>query len=124
MLVMVLERLFRKRLHTDRKYMGEGSMSRFMTDEEIAVEQAIMAQQPAWVNDPNPVDWVDDNHDVTPIDLLFSKNYVDKETRASRFDTCKGCDSLFKPTRTCKECGCFMALKTWLIDASCPLQKW
>jgi protein-arginine kinase activator protein McsA len=61
---------------------------------------------------------------VTPLDLLSSTNYTTKEVRDSRFTTCKDCDRLFKPTRTCKECGCFMALKTWLKDASCPLGKW
>ena len=64
------------------------------------------------------------NDDVTPMDLLSSDNYTTKDIRDSRLDICKGCDSLFAPTRTCKECGCFMALKTWLKDASCPLGKW
>ena len=62
--------------------------------------------------------------DVTPIDLLSSNNYTNKETRNSRFDICKSCDRLFAPTRTCKECGCFMAMKTWLKMAECPLGKW
>lgn len=65
-----------------------------------------------------------ENDDVTPLDLLSSNNYTTKEIRDERFDICKGCDRLFKPTRTCKECGCFMALKTWLKDAHCPLHKW
>jgi hypothetical protein len=61
---------------------------------------------------------------VTPLDLLSSSNYTTKETRNSRLESCLGCDRLFKPTKTCKECGCFMAAKTWLKQASCPLQKW
>lgn len=61
---------------------------------------------------------------VTPLDLLDSDNYTNKEERDRRYDTCKACDRLFKPTRTCKECGCFMSLKTWLKDATCPLGKW
>lgn len=61
---------------------------------------------------------------VTPLDLLDSNNYTTREERNSRFDTCKGCDRLFKPTRTCRECGCFMALKTWLSSSECPLGKW
>jgi hypothetical protein len=61
---------------------------------------------------------------VTPLDLLSSDNYTTKEIRNERFDVCKGCDRLFKPTRTCRECGCFMALKTWLKDAACPKDKW
>ena len=64
---------------------------------------------------------------VTPVDLLSSENYTDKATRDARFAICKECDRLFKPTRTCKECGCFMAVKTWLKDATCALHdnpKW
>lgn len=61
---------------------------------------------------------------VTPLDLLSSKNYTTKEIRNERFDICKECPRLFKPTKTCKECGCFMAAKTWLKDATCPIGKW
>lgn len=61
---------------------------------------------------------------VTPLDLLNSKNYTSKEQRDERFGVCKGCERFFKPTKTCKECGCFMALKTYLKDATCPLGKW
>lgn len=62
--------------------------------------------------------------EVSPMDLLSSDNYTTREQRDGRLSTCKDCDSLFKPTRTCRECGCFMALKTWLKDATCPLGKW
>jgi len=61
---------------------------------------------------------------VTPLDLLNHKNYTTQEIRNERLDICKGCDRLFKPTRTCKECGCFMAAKTWLKESRCPLGKW
>lgn len=61
---------------------------------------------------------------VNPFDLLLSDNYTTSEQRNGRLDICKDCDELFKPTRTCKQCGCFMALKTWLKDAQCPLGKW
>lgn len=64
-------------------------------------------------------------HDnVTPIDLLSGDNYTSAKIRGERYEACLGCERLFKPTRTCKECGCFMALKTWLQSASCPLGKW
>lgn len=59
-----------------------------------------------------------------PWDLLDSNNYVTDEIREGRYKTCLGCERLFKPTRTCKECGCFMSLKTWLKHAECPLGKW
>lgn len=62
--------------------------------------------------------------EVTPFDLLSSSNYTTRQERDERLGLCKGCDLLFKPTRTCKDCGCFMALKTWLKDAVCPVGKW
>jgi hypothetical protein len=65
-----------------------------------------------------------DGDGVTPADLLSSKNYTTKDTRTKRFEICKGCEELFKPTYTCKKCGCFMALKTWVDQATCPLGKW
>jgi hypothetical protein len=61
---------------------------------------------------------------VTPLDLLSSKNYTSKEIRDERFDICKQCRYLSKPTYTCKKCGCFMAMKTWLKDAQCPCYRW
>jgi rRNA maturation endonuclease Nob1 len=61
---------------------------------------------------------------ATPLDLLNNKNYTTREIRDTRYNECLGCDRLFKPTRTCRECGCFMAAKTWLKDAECPIGKW
>jgi hypothetical protein len=34
------------------------------------------------------------------------------------------CPSFFKPTNTCKECGCFMQIKARLEKSKCPLDKW
>lgn len=61
---------------------------------------------------------------VTPLDLLSSKNYTNREERDIRYDICKKCPELIKMTKTCKKCGCFMSMKTWLKDASCPINKW
>jgi len=44
--------------------------------------------------------------------------------RNKRVDVCDGCERLTPITKTCKECGCFMSMKTWLKDAECPLDKW
>lgn len=41
-----------------------------------------------------------------------------------RLEICKECPRLFAPTFTCKECGCFMKVKTQLKNAKCPLGKW
>lgn len=45
-------------------------------------------------------------------------------TRDERLNLCMSCEHLFKPTDTCKKCGCFVKAKTWLKDAKCPLNKW
>ena len=66
----------------------------------------------------------EDARQVSPLDLLSSENYTTRTIRDSRLDICKGCEELFKPTRTCKQCGCFMALKTWISSSECPLGKW
>jgi hypothetical protein len=50
--------------------------------------------------------------------------FVSSEIRAERLLDCSECDRLFRPTWTCKECGCFMAVKTRLPGVSCPLGKW
>lgn len=41
-----------------------------------------------------------------------------------RLAICFECDRFYKPTRQCKECGCFMKVKTRISTASCPLGKW
>lgn len=66
----------------------------------------------------------DEARKVTPFDLLSTDNYTTSEIRNNRLDICMSCDRLFKLTKTCKECGCFMGLKTWLKYDSCPLNKW
>lgn len=49
---------------------------------------------------------------------------VDKETAFARLDICAACPRLFKPTFTCKECGCFMKVKVRLTTSTCPIGKW
>lgn len=57
--------------------------------------------------------------------LLFGrKNYAPKEMALARFEICKSCPELIRPTNQCRQCGCFMHLKTKLIQAECPLGKW
>jgi hypothetical protein len=41
-----------------------------------------------------------------------------------RLAICRECPRLFKPTMTCKECGCFMQVKARIPAQSCPLGKW
>jgi bacterioferritin-associated ferredoxin len=62
--------------------------------------------------------------EVTPLHLLNLDNYTEKDIREARYSICKSCDKIKKSTTVCTECGCLMALKTWLKDAYCPIGKW
>jgi hypothetical protein len=63
--------------------------------------------------------------DVKPWDFLNpNTEYAADKLAESRYDTCLSCPELIKLTKTCKQCGCFMALKTKLQNATCPLNKW
>ena len=62
---------------------------------------------------------------VTPFDLLNpAEPRASFEVQKARIDECKKCERLISITKTCKECGCFMPLKTTLEKATCPLGKW
>ena len=62
---------------------------------------------------------------VKPWDFLNpSTEYASEEEAAKRYETCLGCPLLNKTTKTCQECGCFMAAKTKLKLATCPIGKW
>jgi hypothetical protein len=50
----------------------------------------------------------------------FEETPVSKQ----RMTVCKQCDSYMLGIRVCKECSCFMPIKTLLTDAVCPLGKW
>jgi hypothetical protein len=47
-----------------------------------------------------------------------------RELALERASICQDCDRLFKPTWTCKECGCFMKAKVFVPFAKCNLGKW
>jgi multimeric flavodoxin WrbA len=49
---------------------------------------------------------------------------VSAEVQEYRYNICQGCEKLYKPTSTCKMCGCFMGVKTWMPSKECPLKKW
>jgi hypothetical protein len=59
-----------------------------------------------------------------PWDAADPRNYTDSESSNKRMAICETCPSLLKATHQCKECGCFMKLKTKLKNAECPLGKW
>lgn len=50
--------------------------------------------------------------------------WADDELSNKRYEICKSCPELIKLTKQCKKCGCFMAVKTKLQKAVCPIGKW
>jgi hypothetical protein len=56
------------------------------------------------------------------VELLPDK--VPTEIQQQRWDTCNSCEKLYRPTSTCKICGCFMQVKTHLASSKCPIDKW
>ena len=44
-----------------------------------------------------------------------------QEVVAKRNSFCSECPELIKKIQICKQCGCFMPAKVWLMDESCPL---
>jgi hypothetical protein len=63
--------------------------------------------------------------EVKPWDFLNpNTEFAEDELAKSRYEICKMCPELINLTKTCKKCGCFMAAKTKLKDATCPINKW
>jgi hypothetical protein len=60
-----------------------------------------------------------------PWDILSPNvEKVSEEEAEARLNTCINCDRLIQLTKQCKECGCIMAIKVKLKNATCPLNKW
>jgi len=62
--------------------------------------------------------------DVKPWDMFSGMPRATEEEATRRFDICQSCPELTHITLRCKQCGCFMAAKTKLQTATCPLGKW
>lgn len=63
--------------------------------------------------------------DTRPWDLVNPKTeWAPMELSSQRYSICESCPELIKLTKQCKQCGCFMAAKTKLQNATCPLGKW
>lgn len=62
--------------------------------------------------------------EARPWDLVNKQNYVDEDVAKSRYAVCVECPKFISLSRQCKECGCFMNLKTKLKNATCPIGKW
>ena len=54
----------------------------------------------------------------------MSSFFVNKEIYKARLEVCKDCEYYFKPTGTCKRCGCFMRIKASISVMKCPEKKW
>ena len=65
----------------------------------------------------------DDNKDVKPWNLFDGSPRSPEEVAAARLEICKGCEFFRPKTQTCKKCGCFMAAKSMLANARCPVGK-
>jgi hypothetical protein len=52
------------------------------------------------------------------------KFFVADEIYQDRIEICKSCIYYFKPTGTCKDCGCFMKIKARLAPMGCGQGKW
>jgi len=62
--------------------------------------------------------------DTKPWDALNLASHIDGDIASKRMEICDACPRLIRVTKQCKECGCFMVIKTKLKDASCPIGKW
>lgn len=60
-----------------------------------------------------------------PWDVINPKTeWANDELSNERYSICKICPELIKLTKQCRKCGCFMAIKTKLQNATCPIGKW
>jgi hypothetical protein len=66
-----------------------------------------------------------DKNGTTPLDLLNPKTKPASDiVSMERYNLCSSCPELIKLTKQCKQCGCFMPLKTKLDGSKCPIGKW
>ncbi len=54
----------------------------------------------------------------------MNRFFVNKEVYKERLDICRSCDEYFKPTGSCKVCGCFMRIKASMGIMECPNEYW
>lgn len=67
--------------------------------------------------------WKENLGDARPWHLV-TQEPIDEETSSARYSLCLECPELIQLTKTCKKCGCFMAAKTKIKSATCPIGKW
>tara|TARA_R110002020_G_scaffold240290_3_gene453045 strand:+ start:4928 stop:5326 length:399 start_codon:yes stop_codon:yes gene_type:complete len=54
----------------------------------------------------------------------MNKFFVPDTIYQDRIAICKDCVFYFKPTGTCKDCGCFMKIKARLAPMECSQKRW
>ena len=54
----------------------------------------------------------------------MNRFFVPNKVYEDRIAICKSCVYYFKPTGTCKDCGCFMKIKARLAPMECSQKKW
>lgn len=75
--------------------------------------------------EPDEVEEIVEEKVARPWDFLNpNTEYADNALANGRYQICKACPELIKATKQCKKCGCFMAAKTKLAHASCPIGRW
>jgi hypothetical protein len=69
--------------------------------------------------------WKQNLGETRPWDILNpNTEFVDEQIFTKRLNICKHCPDFINLTKQCKKCGCFMAAKTKIKHATCPLGKW
>jgi len=62
---------------------------------------------------------------VSPLAFINpDTEYVSEEKAEERYEICKECPHFLAISKQCAKCGCFMHLKTKLVHAECPINKW
>jgi hypothetical protein len=66
-----------------------------------------------------------ETNSVKPWDLINPKQErVNDIISDARYEICTKCPHFLNVTKQCKKCGCFMAAKTKLKNATCPIGEW
>ena len=77
------------------------------------------------INGYGIIECMKDNGDVEFTDLFDPRQpRSDKDLIEYRLEICNSCEWFNKRLQKCRQCGCFMHLKTTLRQASCPKDKW
>ena len=59
----------------------------------------------------------------TLVKHIKNKVVVSEEEHKQRLDTCRICEN-YNDLHMCKECYCYMPLKTKFAIFTCPIKKW